>query len=564
MATILLVDPSEVAGKAMQGILAHARHRGVMVQTIADAWKALHDLVKIDIIFLELELKGEKGIDFLAQLRGDSFLKAIPVVIYTAVNDQAVVRKVLGLKIQNYLMKPYSDEDIFREITKACESPWRDLQFEEEKSFCAQMGCSLDSLRGLRQDLMGELEKGAGFFAAYDKSSNRSQAQAQIDGLCERAELCGVWGVVDYMKELKRKTEESDWGGFKHCEEDLAYARLLISFQLNPNQIAPSEMTAADKDLQREEEARAVWKNADVDHSGPMITGAEALLKVDALPACPVIDSVAAAFQMTAEKSGADNLTLLNDLVARDPGLAAQVLIAANRLERDNMSSVDDPLTAVSLLGNNKLRAMAKMLPTVPERHVDFPPITWASLWMFQVGVGRVAYYTAKYLEFEMVANRAQTAGLLHDIGKLMLLRLFPFAFPAIASYAIKRKVTMHEAEKKYLGCTSREMGERFAIQHGLPAPYCNVIRWVESPELVTEEVELVGVVSLARQICLHNHVGFCGDTPNHVPPPIEETAAWRVLRPRVFPGFHLQKFSAQVNAFCVELKLNLSGRHST
>ena len=563
MANILLLDSSEVAAKAMQGILGRGHHRLAVTTTSAAAWKALHDLVKIDAIFMELELKGERGGDFLARLRKDSFLKSIPVVIYTNVSDQAMVRKVLAFGTQNYLIKPYTDDDIFREIAKAMANPWRNLQFEEEKSYCAQVGCSLDDLRGLREELMDALEKSRTFFATCAAGGNPLEVHAQIDTLSDRAELCGVWGVVDYMKELKQKTDKGEWGFFDRCDEDLTYARQLIALHLNPHQLVAADMSPEDLEAQREADARAVWMKKDVDKNGPVFNADEVLPQVEALPACPVIDSVAAAFQMTVENSHADNLKQINDLVSRDPGLVAQVLISANHLDRDDDAVIDDLRTAVSLLGNVKLSAMAKTLPTVPERHVQAPPITWPNMWLFQVAVGHVAHYTAKYLEFEVVDAHAQTAGLLHDIGKLVLLKLFPFAFPAIVNYSRERNVPMHAAERKFLGCSSREMGEWFARKNGLPTPYCNVIRWVEDPAQATEDIELVGVVSLARHLCLHNHVGFCGDTPKDAVSLIEESAAWHILRPRVFPSFQLHKFSIQVHAFCMELKQSLGGHHA-
>jgi HD-like signal output (HDOD) protein/DNA-binding NarL/FixJ family response regulator len=562
MANVLLLDANEVAGRAMQGILARGHHRCVVATTIDEAWKALRNTPNIDLIFLELELKGEKGTDFLQRLRDDCFLKQVPAIVYTTVGDHATVRKVLLLKVQNYLIKPYNDEYIFREITKACATSWRALQFEEEKSFCVQMGYTPDNLRSMRQELSDSMEKSIPFFAACVTSRNPPQVHARIDALSEKAETCGVWGVVDYMKELKEKAQAADWGAFKRAEEDLTYARELILLHLDPKRVAAGSMSEDEKAAQRESEARALWMQADVDASGPMIDAQDVLLQAEALPACPAIDSVAAAFLMTADKTAA-NLNQINDLVAKDPALIAQVLIAANHLDHDEMTVIDDPRTAVGLLGNLKLAAMAKTLPVIPERHMHAPPITWVHFWMFQMGVAKLAQFTARYLEFELLASRAHTAGLMQDIGKLILLKLFPFGFPAMVNYAHEHHVPLHEAERKYIGCTTREIGERFARKLGLPGSFCNVIRWTEDPAQAGEDVELVGVVALARDLCLHNHVGFCGDTPKDTVPPLEGTAAWQVLRPRVFPSFNLKKFESDAHALCIELKQNLAGKRS-
>lgn len=560
MANVLLLDANEVAGRAMQGILARAHHRCVPTTTIVEAWKALRDTVNVDVIFLELELKGEKGIDFLQRLRDDCFLKQIPVIVYTTIGDHATVRKVLLLKVQNYLIKPYNDEHIFREVTKACANPWRALQFEEEKSFCTQMGYAPANLRAMREDLAESLEKSRAFFDGCVASRNPPQVHARIDAIAEKAEAGGIWGVVEYMATLKDKATQNDWTFFKRCSDDLVYARELILLHLDPKRVVSGVMSEEEKEAQRESEARALWMHADVDKSGPMISGEEVLLMAEALPACPTIDSVAAAFQMTADRT-TTNLTQINDLVAKDPALITQVLVAANHLDHDEMTVIDDPRTAVGLLGNLRLTAIAKTLPTIPARHMHVPPITWVHFWTFQMGVARLAQFTARYLEFELLVGRAYTAGLLQDVGKLLLLKLFPFGFPAMVNYARERGVPLHEAERKFIGCTTREIGERFAAKQGLPATFCNVIRWAETPEKAGEDIELIGVVSLARDLCLHNHVGFCGDTPKDTAPPLEETAAWQVLRSRVFPSFNLKKFESEAHALCLELKQTLAGK---
>lgn len=562
MANVLLLDANEVAGRAMQGIVARGHHRCIAMPTIDEAWKALHEVVNIDLIFLELELKGEKGIDFLQRVRGDCFLKQIPVIVYTTVGDHATVRKVLLQKVQNYLIKPYNDEYIFREVTKASATSWRALQFEEEKSFCVQMGYKPDTLRGMRQELSESLDKSIPFFTACVTSRNPPQVNARIDALSDKAEACGVWGVVDYMKELREKAVQADWGYFKRCEEDMAYARELILLQLDPKRVSTANLSDEEKEAQRECEVRAIWMQADVDKSGPMIGAEDVLLQAETLPACPTIDSVAASFLMTADKTAA-NLNQINDLVAKDPALITQVLIAANHLDHDEMTVIDDPRTAVGLLGNLRLTAMAKALPVIPERHLHLPPITWVHFWMFQMGVARLAQFSAQSMELGLLVSRAHTAGLLNDIGKLVLLKLFPFGFPAMVNYAREHHVPLHEAERKYIGCTTRELGERFARKLGLPPAYCNVIRWTEDPAKSGEDIELVGLVSLARDLCLHNHVGFCGDTPKDTAPPIEDTAAWQVLRPRIFPSFNLKKFESEAHALCLELKQNLAGKQS-
>jgi HD-like signal output (HDOD) protein len=271
------------------------------------------------------------------------------------------------------------------------------------------------------------------------------------------------------------------------------------------------------------------------------------------------MDSVAAAFQMVADGRPA-RMSQAMDLVASDPGLCAQVLVAANQVEHDDMTAIEDPRAGASFLGELKLHTLGKGLPIACERHINLPPLTWSNYWMFQVAVGRVAQFICTYLEFSYLSGSANTAGLLHDIGKLLLLKVHPAALEAVTRYAREKKVSLPAAERKYLGCTTRELAAHFAQASGLPKVYADVIRWVETPESATENSDLVAMVALARHVCLHAHVGGSGDAGTNGQAAIATTSAWSVLQPRLFPSFEVKKFEVQAHAFCLTLRQELSG----
>jgi HD-like signal output (HDOD) protein len=226
------------------------------------------------------------------------------------------------------------------------------------------------------------------------------------------------------------------------------------------------------------------------------------------------------------------------------------------------MTAIEDVRLAVTMLGYEKLTAMAKLMPMVEERHMRVLPTTWAHYWMFQVAVARVAQFAATNLELTDLAPNAYSAGLLHDYGRLVLVQQFPFSFQAIANYAKRHSVPIKEAEKKHVGWTSREIGDHFARKLGLPSVYCNVIRWVGTPEEAGDRAYMVALVTIARSLCLHNQIGFSGEP--HLPEtPMEDSHAWQILRNRVFPSFNLKKFESQTHNLCATLKQELSGHIS-
>jgi hypothetical protein len=129
-----------------------------------------------------------------------------------------------------------------------------------------------------------------------------------------------------------------------------------------------------------------------------------------------------------------------------------------------------------------------------------------------------------------------------------------------VLDYSRRGNVPLAVAEQKFLGCTTRDMAAHFAARHGLLPSYANVMRWVDDPAQATEDAVLVASVSLARGLCRRNRVGWSGENEAAEAESIADSAAWQILRERIFPSFNLEKFEAEAHAQCRELKLELHG----
>lgn len=560
MANLLLLDESDVAGRAFQGIVARGHHRCFVATKAEDAWRMLREGVVFDLVFLEMKLGASSGLTFLQRLRSDWFWKILPVVVYTSETDSKVVKKALGLKVQNYLIKPYSDESIYAEIAKATQNPWRDLHFEEAKSFCALMELAPEKLRDMRREVMVAFDKAAQTYPAWADARQNEEVFTQTSGLAAQAEEAGVWAGVDFLRDLQEQAAAGNWSAFRRAAEHLDFASRLVFCQLNPSYVPDCMRT--DEELVREKEAAecARWRTIDVERSGPPVEAAALLAQVKALGSCPVVDTAAAAFQMVADGRRASMVQVM-DLVASDPGLTVQVLAAANRGVHDEMTPIVDARAAAGLLGELKLNALAKSVPLAFERHANCAPFSWAGYWLHQVAVGKLAQFVCSYLDFGYLAATAGTAGLIHDLGRLFLLKLHPFGLQAAIRYAREKKVSLAEAERKHFGCSAREVARAFAELGTLPPVYRHVLRWVDTPEEAEADADLVAMVALARHLCLHGHVGTSGEPQFANAEPLTATSAWRRLQPRVFPSFDAKKFEVQAHAYCLRLRAELTGQ---
>ena len=567
MANILLLDPNETARRAMHGILARGNHRLAAVETAQAAWDFVGRAVRVDLVFVELGLKEGSGLTFIERVKRDSLLKLLPVVVYTEKGDRDTVKRSLELRVQNFLIKPYHDDVIFAEIAKATANPWRNRHFEEEISFCKMMGYTSEALQKMLDTLRSALDLARPSLQRWAGLKAARPAGEELAALSDQAEAAGAWGVVDCLKNLDESAKADNWTEFEQGLETMGFAGKLIFQQLNPSLVPLDFLAEEEKPDEGEERQRSLWFNALKENRCPVVNWEQIQRELDDLPGCPIIDSAIASFQMSAT-GHPSCLNPLMDLVDKDPGLAAQMLSTANQAKQPtdlDPSAIEDPRLAVGLLGELRLASLARGLVSAPERLMSLPPaFNWQQFWMFQLGTARLARFACTALEFPALAAPAYTAGLLHDIGKLLLLRLHPFAFRATLEHARLNGVSLNEAERLFIGCTTHDMAAHFAEKQALPRRYINVMRWIQTPEEATADKELVAIVSFARDLCRYNQVGASGDKPTDEALPLEETTEWRVLRESVFPSFNLRTFEQQVHAECRELKLELHGRLSS
>lgn len=551
----------------MKGILARGDHRFAAVPGPAEAWAFLQRNPGVDLLFTGLKLEGSgNGLGLVRRLKADPFLKHLPIVVYTGHGDRASVKAALDLHVQNFLVKPYHDDDIFKEIEKAEANPWRNQFFEEEKSFCRMMGYTPEQLHRLLARLQSELTVAHGSLTRAIELQDQRLVAEVLNPLREQAEAAGVWAIVEAVDPLLALAGEDKWSALGLQVEALEFAGRLLACRLDPEHAAsPDYLSAIDQSTAVETATRAAWLAAPAENRCPVVPRAQLQKEVAALRGCPIIDTAAATFQMMAN-GHPSCINPLMDLVARDPGLSAQMLIAANQAHppKPGDNPIEDARLAVGQLGEVRLEQLAKTLVIAEERIFHLPPaFDWPRYWIFQRGVARIAQITCRELEYFSLESTARVAGQLHDIGKLVLAHLHPAGFQAILEYARMRRVRLHEAEKLFLGCTTCELGALFGERAGLPRRFVNVIRGIDDPSAATEDRHLVAIISLARKLCRHHGVGASGDPPLVTARPLRETPQWEILRETVYPSFSLEKFEEKIHAQCALLRAEFSGHQA-
>lgn len=155
------------------------------------------------------------------------------------------------------------------------------------------------------------------------------------------------------------------------------------------------------------------------------------------------------------------NLRDAADLVAQDPSLAAKVMRIVNSAFFARGSVVQDVRTATSRLGMDLLRALV-----LSERASGGK--TSPRIERVQARALDAASLACKFLP-ESERRAAFTAGLLCDVGTLVLEQGAPDEISAVYEYAKEAGIAPHVAEKEMLGSSHADIGGYVLGLWGVP-----------------------------------------------------------------------------------------------
>jgi len=171
-------------------------------------------------------------------------------------------------------------------------------------------------------------------------------------------------------------------------------------------------------------------------------------------------------------------------VIETDAGLAARLLRIVNSPFYGLPSRVDTIRHAVALVGTRELRDLA--LATVVVRIFEgIPPelMDMERFWEHSLLTGLVARALCRHRGDHGVESRF-VAGLLHDVGKLLMCRRVPELARHALARATYEQLPLPEAEQEALGFDHAEVGGLLLAAWRLPEPLVVAARWHHAPEL--------------------------------------------------------------------------------
>ncbi|RME01078.1 MAG: HDOD domain-containing protein [Calditrichaeota bacterium] len=156
---------------------------------------------------------------------------------------------------------------------------------------------------------------------------------------------------------------------------------------------------------------------------------------------------------------------------------------------------------AVVLLGFNATRNTIMTVSVI--RSLNHPSqvkgFDMAEFWRHSIATGIISRYLSQKVGTEPA--KAFVAGVIHDIGKIILEEYFRDELAQVMRLVQKKKLSFYQAELEVYHGTHCDLGSYLADKWNLPVALIEAIDFHHSPSEASEDPKLVAVVHIANGI---------------------------------------------------------------
>lgn len=164
----------------------------------------------------------------------------------------------------------------------------------------------------------------------------------------------------------------------------------------------------------------------------------------------------------------------LDQLLRSDQGTASLVLRVANSTLYNRGKKINTLPVAISILGINIIRSLTVLALTRSIFTQSDNDLIHIHIWHHSLLTAIASQNICKELGGEKQSEEAFIAGLLHDIGKILLFSHYTEEYVDALAYSLKNNCSAFEAEQKLLGIDHLEVGQQAVKEWKLPEHFAS------------------------------------------------------------------------------------------
>ena len=228
--------------------------------------------------------------------------------------------------------------------------------------------------------------------------------------------------------------------------------------------------------------------------------------KVIDIPALPMIVNDI----MTITEDPDSTIQDIEKTIMKDQSLTARILRLANSAHYGYPRRISTISEASVLLGFQAIRSIALTASVngLLMKEVKGYGLEESQLWKQSQSTAIIARHIAKKVRFSKI-DQAYVAGLLRDIGKVVVSYYLTENFKQIMDMVENKNMSFLDAEEQVLGFHHGQVGAHVAKKWNLPDDLVEAIAYHHSPEKATTNFKLTSIIHVADAIVMMMGIGL-------------------------------------------------------
>lgn len=261
------------------------------------------------------------------------------------------------------------------------------------------------------------------------------------------------------------------------------------------------------------------------------------------LPTLPVV-----VFKvMELMKDPDSSMSEIAKIVAADQVLTSKIIRAVNSPLFALPQEIRDVHRAIAYMGLDMVQNIVMTCSLI--RHFSGKPreLDMKSFWEHSFGCAILSQLIAKRVGWREI-EEAYLAGLLHDIGEVVMATVYVREFPGIIKQARQDGSSLYAAENQALGYSHCEVGRWLAQRWHFPAGVTQAIASHHTPAVESVSQTLVAIVNVADLFCRLQNLGYGYYEKLDVA--FEREPGWRILKSNstALDGVDIERFTYELD----------------
>lgn len=217
----------------------------------------------------------------------------------------------------------------------------------------------------------------------------------------------------------------------------------------------------------------------------------------------------------------------LGRAITSDQALAAKVLKLVNSAFYGFPGRISTITHAIVILGFSTIKnvVLTASILDMFKKKSDNTDFDIEQFWVHSISCGAAAKSIARFTDNKR-KEECFIAGLIHDLGKILLYQYLPELFMETYTFSIRNKLLFYESELQLFKITHQEIGGTLAERWNLPQMLQQAIKYHHNPHPAQEYFSTTSIVHCADILVRALDYGYGGDDQL---PNMSETA-WKSL----------------------------------